>query len=248
MNAVMIVELKKHVQDKGLVFWIFLLPILFTVVFIAIFTAGVDDTARQEVIQSIVPAYIVMFVFFIMISMVQVFIKDRDKGMTARLASTPLKSYFYLFGKWLPFMFIVFFQIIVLFLFGGVVYDISFGEPLILLIVSLFITFTATAIGLAMALTVNTENMGIAITQIIALGGAMLSGLWMPIEMLPDFMQTIAQFLPQYWANQSFQDAMAGTTQTSELFQTLGVLFAIGLAAFMIAIIRYPYFLKRAVN
>ncbi|WP_235817437.1 ABC transporter permease [Gracilibacillus timonensis] len=248
MNAIMIVELKKHIQDKGLVFWILLLPILFTIIFIAIFTAGVEDAERQEVIQTIVPAYIVMFVFFIMISMVQVFIKDRDKGTTARMASTPLKSYAYLFGKWIPFMFIVFFQIIVLFLFGGMVYDISFGEPLILLVVSLFMTFTATAIGLAMSLTVNTENMGIAITQVVALGGAMLSGLWMPIDMLPDFMQTIARFLPQYWANQSFQDAMAGTTQIVELFQTLGVLLAMGLLAFIIAMVRYPYFLKRAVS
>ncbi|MDV2687000.1 ABC transporter permease, partial [Alkalihalophilus lindianensis] len=96
--------------------------------------------------------------------------------------------------------------------------------------------------GLAMALTVNTENMGIAITQIIALGGAMLSGLWIPFEMMPNFMQTIGRFLPQYWAHQSFQDAMAGTTQVSDLLQTLGILFAFGLVAFIIAIIRYSYF------
>lgn len=248
MNAIMKVELKKHVQDKGLVFWMLILPILFTILFISIFTAGVDAATKREVIQSIVPGYIVMFVFFIMISMVQVFIKDRDKGMTARLASTPLKSYYYLLGKWLPFMYIVLIQIVVLFLFGKLVYDVSLGQPIILLILSLFITFTVTAIGLAMALTVNTENMGIAITQIIALGGAMLSGLWIPFEMMPNFMQTIGRFLPQYWAHQSFQDAMAGTTQVSDLLQTLGILFAFGLVAFIIAIIRYSYFLKRAVN
>ncbi|WP_440896975.1 ABC transporter permease [Amphibacillus sp. Q70] len=248
MNAIMIVELKKHLKDRGLVFWMLILPILFTVLFISIFTAGVDDATRQEVIQSIVPGYVVMFVFFIMISMVQVFIKDRDKGMTTRMASTPLKSYSYLLGKWLPFIYIVLIQIIVLFLFGRLVYDISLGEPITLLILSLSITFTVTAIGLAMALTVSTENMGIAITQIIALGGAMLSGLWVPLEMMPDFMQTIGRLLPQYWAHQSFQDAMAGTTQVPELLQTLAILFAVGFVAFIIAIIRYPYFLKRAVS
>ncbi|GAB2571500.1 ABC transporter permease [Gracilibacillus alcaliphilus] len=248
MNAIMKVELKKHLQDKGLVFWMLILPILFTILFISIFTAGADNATKQEVIQSIVPGYVVMFVFFIMISMVQIFIKDRDKGMTARLASTPIKSYYYLLGKWLPFMYIVLIQIVVLFLFGKLVYDVSLEEPLVLLMLSLFITFTVTAIGLAMALTVHTENMGIAFTQIIALGGAMLSGLWIPFDMMPSFMQTIGRFLPQYWAHQSFQDAMAGTTQVSELFQTLGILFAIGLAAFIIAIIRYPYFLKRAVK
>lgn len=248
MNAIFKVELKKHVQDKGMLFWMLILPILFTIVFIAMFTANTDDATSAQVILSIVPGYVVMFVFFIMISMVQVFIKDRDKGMTSRLASTPLSSYYYLLGKWLPFMCIVLIQIVVLLLFGRVVYDVPLGEPIILLILSLFITFTVTAIGLTMSLMVNTENMGIAITQIIALGGAMLSGLWVPLEMMPEFMQTIGRFLPQYWAHQSFQDAMAGTTDLTELMQTLAILFAIGLTAFIVAVIRYPYFLKRAVR
>jgi ABC-2 type transport system permease protein len=248
MNAIFKVELKKHIQDKGLLFWMLILPILFTIIFIAIFTANTDAAVRQEVILSIIPGYVVMFVFFIMISMVQVFIKDRDKGMTSRLASTPLSSYYYLLGKWLPFMCIVLIQIIVLLLFGRLVYNVPLGEPITLLVLSLFITFTVTTIGLAMSLTVNTENMGIAITQIIALGGAMLGGLWVPFEMMPEFMQTIGRFLPQYWAHQSFQDAMAGTTQLTELMQTLGILFAIGLIAFIIAMIRYPSFLKKSVS
>lgn len=248
MIAIFKVELKKHAQDKGLFFWILGLPILFTIIFIAIFTANTDAAMRQEVILSIIPGYVVMFVFFIMISMVQVFIKDRDKGTTSRLASTPLSSFHYLLGKWLPFMCIVLIQIIVLFLFGRLVYDVPLGEPITLLILSLFITFTVTAIGLAMSLTVNTENMGIAITQIIALGGAMLGGLWVPFEMMPDFMQTIGRFLPQYWAHQSFQDAMAGTTELTELIKTLAILFAVGLAAIITAMIRYPSFLRKSVG
>jgi ABC-2 type transport system permease protein len=248
MNAIFKVELKKHVQDKGLFFWMLILPVVFTVLFIAMFTANQDAATSEQVIMSIVPGYVVMFVFFIMISMVNVFIKDRDTGMTSRLASTPIQSYVYLLGKWLPFMCVVLIQIVVLFLFGRLVYDVPLGEPITLLILSLVITFTVTAIGLAMSLLVNTENMGIAITQIIALGGAMLGGLWVPLEIMPEFMQTIALFLPQYWAHQSFQDAMAGTTQVTELMQTLAILFAIGLAAFIIAMIRYPYFLKKSVS
>src|SRR5690625_7806775 len=84
-------ELKKHLQDRGLLFWMILLPIIFTVLFISVFTSGVDESTKQDVIVSIVPGYAVMFVFFIIISMVTSFIKDRDLGMVARLASTPLK-------------------------------------------------------------------------------------------------------------------------------------------------------------
>lgn len=248
MNAIMIVELKKHIQDRGLLFWMLILPIIFTVLFIAMFTANTDEATKQQVILSIVPGYVVMFVFFIMISMVSAFIKDRDKGMTTRVASTPISPYFYLLGKWIPFMYIVLIQIIVLFLFGRLVYGVPLGQPFILLILSIFLTFTVTGIGLALAVIVRTENMGIAITQIVALGGAMLSGLWVPLEMMPDFMQAISRFFPQFWAHQAFQDAMAGNIELIDLMQTLLILFGIGLAGFVIAILRYPFFLKRSVH
>src|SRR5699024_1709886 len=88
MQAVMILEMKKNVQDRGLLFWSIGLPILFTVLFIAIFTSGVEGNEQKEVITSIVPGYIVMFVFFIIITMVDRLMKDLDIGMTARLAST----------------------------------------------------------------------------------------------------------------------------------------------------------------
>src|SRR5690625_3175365 len=123
-------ELKKHLQDKGLLFWMILLPIIFTVLFISVFTSGVDELAKQEIIISIVPGYAVMFVFFIIISMVASFIKDRDLGMVARLASTPLKVQSYLLGKWVPFLIIVFTQISVLLIFGKIVYQVPFGQPL----------------------------------------------------------------------------------------------------------------------
>ncbi|MUK89441.1 ABC transporter permease [Ornithinibacillus sp. L9] len=248
MRAIMITELKKNLQDKGLLFWMVILPILFTVLFIAIFTGNTDETTRKQVIVSIIPGYVVMFVFFIIISMVSTFNKDRDKGMTARFASTPLRPYFYMLGKWLPYMFIVFIQIFVLLLFGKIVYNVPLEQPMVLLILSIFLTFTVTAIGLATAVMVKTENMGLAITQIIALGGAMLSGLWIPHDMMPDFMQTISYFLPQFWAHQAFQDAMAGNINYSDLFQTLLILFCIGVAGFVLAIFRYPVFLKRSVT
>lgn len=246
MGAMFALEMKKNLQDRGLLFWMLILPIIFTVLFIAVFTAGVDETTKQQVTTSIVPGYTVMFVFFIMISMVSTFIKDRDLGMTARIASTPVSPYLYLLGKWLPYMGIVFIQMIILFLFGKLVYNVSLEQPLLLFVLALFLTFTATGLGLALAMLVKTDNMGIAITQIIALGGALLSGLWIPIEIMPDFMQTIAHFLPQYWAHQAFQDAMNGALVYGYFFQTLLILLGFGAAGFIIALWRYPHFLKQA--
>ena len=248
MNATIAMEMRKNLQDRGLVFWTLILPIIFTVLFIAVFTSGVDSITKEQVIISIIPGYITMFVFFIMITMVDTFIKDRDLGMTARMASTPLSPYLYLLGKWIPYIYIVLIQIAILFLFGKIVYNIPMEQPLFLFLLSLFLTFTVTGLGLALALLVKTFNTGLAITQVFTLGGAVLSGLWMPLDMMPNFLQLIAKFLPQYWAHQAFQEAMAGTLLYSDLFLTLLILFGFGCIGFIIALSQYPNFLKRARN
>ncbi|TFJ91851.1 ABC transporter permease [Lentibacillus salicampi] len=246
MNAITKLEMKKNLQDRGLIFWTLILPIVFTVLFIAVFTSGTGETESRQVVLSIVPGYTIMFVFFIMISMTESFIKDGNTGMVARVASTPSQPYLFLLGKWLPYMYIVMMQIVILLLFGKVVYDIPLEQPVYLLILSVFLTFMVTGLGLALAVAVKTNNMGIALTQVIALGGAVLGGLWMPVDMMPDILQTISALLPQYWAHQAFQDAMAGTIGYADLLQTSLILLGFGLAGFILALLCYPNFLKRA--
>ncbi len=246
MQAVMHLEVRKNLQDRGLLFWMLILPIFFTILFISVFTSGMDKEVQQQITTSIVPGYIVMFVFFIMITMVNTFIKDRDHGMTARIASTPLSPILYLIGKWIPYVIIVFTQMVVLFIFGKVVYDIPLGQPIAIIVLSLFLAVSVSGLGLALALFSKTENMGIAVTQVIALGGAMLGGLWIPFDQLPQFMQSASHFIPQYWAHQAFQDAMNGTLTFETFFQTIGVLSIVCLIGFISALIQYSSFLRRA--
>jgi len=246
MFAMLLLELKKNLQDKGLLFWMILLPIIFTVLFIAVFTSGVDEATKQTITTSIVPGYTVMFVFFIIISMVSSFLKDRDLGMVARLASTPLTSHSYLLGKWIPYMIIVWIQIAILLIFGKIVYHVPLEQPILILILSVILAFTTTGIGLFCALIVQTENMGIAITQIIALGGAFLGGLWVPLEMMPSFLQGIAKTLPQYWGHLGFREAMTGTLEMQEFFQVVFILFAFGCGSFILSVVLYPKFLQKA--
>lgn len=248
MLAMLLLELKKNLQDKGLLFWMILLPIIFTVLFISVFTSGVDEAMKETIITSIVPGYVVMFVFFIIISMVSSFQKDRDLGMVARLASTPLSIQSYLLGKWIPYMLIVWIQIIILFVFGKIVYHIPLEQPLYIFMLSIILAFTSTGIGLFIALIVQTENMGIAITQLIALGGAFLGGLWVPLDMLPSLFQGIAKILPQYWGHIGFQEAMNGTLIIKRFLQIATILFAFGFVAFILSIVRYPKFLKKAMG
>ena len=157
MNAVIQLELKKNLQDRGIWFWAIILPIIFTVLFISVFTSGLNETESRQVILSIVPGYTVMFVFFIMISMAESLLKDKKIGMVARIASTPLSDHFYLLGKWIPYMYIVFIQIVILLLFGKAVYDVPMEQPLLLMMLAILLTFMVTGIGLALSVMVKQQ-------------------------------------------------------------------------------------------
>ncbi|AJD89569.1 ABC transporter permease [Jeotgalibacillus malaysiensis] len=243
MNAIAKLEFKKKIQDKGLWFWTFILPIVFIVGFISIFGGNTGTDSEQLVVQ-IVPGYTVMFSFYIMISIVIAFIKDRDSGMTARIASTPLPTLQYFMGKWIPFILIVLIQIAVLFGFGVAVYDMPLGNAFALIMISVALAFVSTGCGMAMAVIAKTENMGIALTQVIALGGAMLGGLWMPVEFMPDIMQNIAQFLPHYWALQGYQTVILDGGNVLDVWASLLVLIAYGAVCISIALSAYPRYLK----
>lgn len=248
MSAIFKMELMNNAQDRGLYFWTFLLPIIFMVLFITIFSSGTMADQKDEVILSIVPGYTVMFVFFIMISMCFSFIKDNNNGMIARLASTPLPSSSYLIGKWLSFMIIVMIQIFVLFIFGKVVYNIPLEQPFFLSLLSIILTISITGLGLALSLIVRTQNMGIAITQVVTFGGAIIGGLWVPLEMMPNTIQKIGKLTPQFWAHDAFMQAMTGTLSFTSFLASSLILLGFGGIGFLIAWVSYPNFLKQAKN
>ena len=248
MKNVFTLEMRKNMQDKGLIFWIFVLPIVFTVLFISVFTSTIDENMKDDVITSIVPGYTVMFVFFIIISMGTSFIHDRDTGWIARLASTPLPSLHYLIGKSLSFFLVVLIQIIVLQTFGKIVYTIPIEQPVFLLLLALALTSCVIGIGLVISVTIRTNNMGIAITQIIALVGALVGGLWIPFDMMPDVLQKIGSITPQYWAHTGFKQAMSGTLNVTDLCKVIAVLIGYSFVGLFSAYLMYPNFLKRAKN
>ncbi|WP_282137824.1 MULTISPECIES: ABC transporter permease [Rossellomorea] len=247
MWAIVRMELKKNIQDKGLWFWTFILPIVFIIAFVSIFS-GDEKTSYKEVVTQIIPGYTIMFAFYIMISMVIAFVKDRDKGMVSRIASTPLPIRDYFIGKWIPFLLIVLIQVAVLFGFGVIVYDLPLGDPFALIMLSLSLAFIVTGWGMALAVLVKTENMGIAMTQIIALGGAMLGGLWLPVELMPDFMQKISKALPQYWAIEGYKEVILADGTIRDILFNIGILLIAGIAGGFIALAAYPRFLRLSKN
>lgn len=203
-----------------------------------------ENSLQGDAVTQYVPGFVVMFVFFIIITMVRNFFKDQDSGMLARLRSTPMKPYHYLIGMWVPNILAVIVQCIVLLGFGKIVYDVRLGDPLALSLIVLGLAVCATGIGLAICMFVKSENQGTAYTQIITMGGAVVAGLWFPFEIMPDFAQAVGKFTPQYWAQTGFQNVMIRSMNTVDIWRTIAVLLAYGAAGLLVASLRYKKYLK----
>lgn len=229
-------EVRLIFKDKSTYFWLFALPILFIVIFAAIFSN--TTTNRGEAIAQIVPGYTVMFVFFIMISMVQCFLRDRESGMLARLRSTLMPPLHFLLGMWLPHVVVLLIQSTVLLGFGYAVYDLQLGNIPAVIAIVLALAICATGLGLALSMIASSLNAAIAVVQIIAMGGAVLGGLWFPFEMLPKAVQTIGQFTPQYWGLQGLQSAIVDGSgfNVNAVWQAVLLLLGIGVIGIVGAI------------
>src|SRR5699024_11760630 len=93
---------------------------------------------------------------------------------------------------------IVLIQISGLMLLGKIVYQIPFAQPIYLITTAIILSMTVTSMGVLLSLLMQSSHVGIAVTQIIALGGAVLGGLWLSIELFLVIIYNICYFIPHY--------------------------------------------------
>ncbi|WP_077615361.1 ABC transporter permease [Caenibacillus caldisaponilyticus] len=201
-----------------------------------------------DYISQVVPGMTVMFIFYIMISMTKRFFKEKESGLLSRIQSTTMKPLPYLVGMWVPFVIAVIVQSIILLGFGHFVYHLKLGHLSALSMLIIGLSLCGTGVGLALSVLVRGENQGMAITQLIALAGAMVGGLWMPSYLLPFFIQNIGYFTPQYWALRGLQDIIVHGADVGDIWRSLAVLAAFGFAGLFVAVLRFPRFLKSATH
>jgi ABC-2 type transport system permease protein len=206
------------------------------------------SSTQIDAISQFVPGYTVMFVFFIMITMVRRFFKEKESGMLSRMQSTPVKPIVYLIGMWIPALISVLIQCTVLLSFGHFVYGLDLGNLYAVSTIVICLAICGTGLGLAMAVCVTGENQGLALTQVFTLGGAVLAGLWFPFELLPPIAQTIGKLTPQFWAQTGLQDVMVRGAQIGDVWQGLLFLLGYGALGILIALSRFKHYIRSAIN
>ncbi|WP_054028020.1 ABC transporter permease [Bacillus sp. FJAT-28004] len=183
---------------------------------------------------------ILMFVMLLVSQSIGFIMEDREQRTMARMYTAPLRALDIAFGNFVGSMLVGTIQLLIVLGLTYYVFGYSPGIPFgeMLLVLEFFLLAT---VGLASAVAglVRNSTQLSQINNIIIAPSCMISGCFFPLSMLPDFMQKLANFLPQKWAITAI-DRLGGGSSFSDIIMPLLILllFAAVLIAFGSAVLR----------
>lgn len=185
---------------------------------------------------------LVTWVFIPLLSISSLFAYERMGKTLQRLITTPTHKFTYLLGTVVGQLATALVQMILLVLFGVYVMRINWGHSLAGLGVML-LTFglASAALGTAMGTFIKTEKQAGNLSIMIGMVFALLGGCWYPVELFPQFMRTVAQFLPTYWAMNGFNDLASRGLGLVDILPAAGVLVGFAVVFFAIGLWRFRY-------
>ena len=98
-------------------------------------------------------------------------------------------------------------QFFIVFAVGAAAFGMDFGSnPPVLLAVMAAFVLCITALTFALAPWITSEGHARGLVLLLSLSLAPLGGAWWPLEIVPEFMQTLGHLSPVAWAMDAFQD------------------------------------------
>lgn len=181
--------------------------------------------------QLLVPSYLVMFAFFLVLTVGWLFVAERRQGTLKRLIVAPLTKAEILLGKMLPCLFLSLFQGGFLLLAGWLLFGMNLGKaPAMLVPVVMATSFAAIGLAMLIASLARTETQVAIYGTLLVLVLAGLSGCLMGDRaLMPPPMQQISRITPHAWALDAYRQLLVSSTpQIDQVLQACGVLMGFG--------------------
>ena len=189
--------------------------------------------------QILVPSYLVMFSYFLVLTAGRLFVAERQQGTMKRLRIAPVSRWQILAGKFIPCFVVSVGQGLFLLAAGKLVFGMSWGpQPLWLLAVVLATSLSAMGLALVVAALARTESQVAIYGTLLVLVLAGLSGCLMgDRELMPEAMQQASLVTPHSWALIAYRQLLANPAapNLAQVAQSCGVLTAYGAGLIVLA-------------
>ncbi len=174
-----------------------------------------SGSQKASIAQQNVPAWSLFGMFFIVIPLASVMIRERTQGIGQRLFLTPV-SYFTLFsGRFVAFASLNLLQLVLMLVVGVYVLPLLGIAKLQLwpslgpvLLTGLCAACAATSFGIFLGTILRTQQQASFLGPFIVIIAAALGGIFVPVDMMPSILLHVIKYSPLYWAQSTFLEIL----------------------------------------
>lgn len=201
-------------------------------------------------VQHNVPAWTLFAIFFIVVPLSINLVKEKSQGTSVRARISPTPYFVHILGKTFTYLIICIIQFLLMVAVGIYLFpymdlpafDVS-GKMFQLIVVTLFSGLAAIGFGVLLGTIADTQEQSapFGATSVVVL--AAIGGIWVPVFLMPEFMQTVAKFSPMNWGLNAYYDIILRNSGITGIAKELALLFA-----FYIAMVAISIFYERKQN
>ncbi|MDR3023871.1 ABC transporter permease [Chryseobacterium sp.] len=203
---------------------------------------GAMDVMPNSV-QHNVPAWTLFAIFFIVVPLSINLVKEKSQGTSVRARISPTPYFVHILGKTFTYLIICIIQFLLMVAVGIYLFpymdlpafDVS-GKMFQLVTVTLFAGLAAIGFGVLLGTIADTQEQSapFGATSVVVL--AAIGGIWVPVFLMPEFMQTVAKFSPMNWGLNAYYDIILRNSGIGGITKELAFLLLFYIATVAISI------------
>lgn len=167
----------------------------------------------------------------------QPLVELRVQGVLRRLSATPLPRWTVLASQLAMRLTIALAQTVIIVAFGVLLFQVPFqGNPVLLLAIVILGALTFISLGYLVAAFSKNQETASGISSLINFPMLFLSGVFFPVELVPDFLRPVIAIIPLTYLVDALRQVMIGTNPLFPLPVDVGVLLAWFAGSLVIAI------------
>ena len=238
-------------REPASVFFTVVLPLIFLVLFVAIFGNDTTRVGDHDIKASTyyVPAILALALINATFVNLTIWVTiARERGQLKRARATPVRAWVIIAGRMLTATAVAAIMVIVVCAFGALLYGVDLpGSTLPGAILGVLVgTFALAALGFAAAALVPSENSAPPIANVIVLPLEFSSGIFVPAENIPGWMDSIASVFPVKPLFDALLTAFDPTTTGPGIaWGDLAVVAAWGVAGTLVAVRQFRWAPRR---
>ena len=218
-------EFLRIFRNPYYVFWSLFMPILFYFIFTKIFNTGIQDKQEWQA------HYLMsMTAFSVMGSSIMTLgirlVEERSQGWSMFMRITPISDFAYFSAKMIGQTIIHIFSILLIFTAGAIINHVSLSVTEWLMCAFWILLGSAPFLAIGTLIgTMKRVDTASGISNVFYMILAISGGMWMPMEIMPEFVQSFGKWLPSYHLGSGAWAIIRGNTpEWLNVFVLLGYL------------------------